>query len=432
MIRHSGWNLLGQTVPLAAALVSIPILIHRIGDSRFGFLSIAWMLVGYFSLFDLGISRALTHGISRRWSEDDRADVTDLVWTGLLTLLGIGLLASAVIVGASGWIATSFINVEPELQGEATLGLIVLAGAIPFVILTAGLRGILEARQDFRAINLALMPLGVLLYVGPVLVSLVSTALPLVVTSLLVVRMASFLALFVQCARTVDGFLRVRTSRSSLRDLLSLGGWMTVSNTVSPIMVNMDRLFIGARLSLATVTYYVTPFEIVSKLLVLSGAVASASFPEFSRLAGREERQSARRYFLVTSLTLASVLVPASLLAAYFAHDVLRLWVSAELADRSALIMQLLAAGMVINGLSSVPFAYVQGAGRADVTAKFHLLELALYLPLLFFCLARFGITGAAIAWVTRVSIDAALLFGFAALDLWHRPGSRADVEVTA
>ena len=408
-------------MPLVAALVSIPILIHRIGDSRFGFLSIAWMLVGYFSLFDLGIGRALTHGISRRWADNEDADVGDLVWTGLLSLAAIGAVASAAIVGMSQWLATSFINVEPELQAEATTGLALLAGAVPFVILTAGLRGILEARQDFRAINLALMPLGVLLYLAPVLVSQFTVSLPLIVLSLLVVRMASFLALFVQCARTIEGFLRIRASRATLKDLLSFGGWMTVSNIVSPVMVNMDRLFIGARLSLATVTYYVTPFEIVSKLLVLPGAVASASFPEFSRLCGRNDHRAARRYFFVTVLTLASVLIPASMLAAYFAHDVLRLWVSVELADRSALIMQVLAAGIAINGLSSVPFAYVQGTGRADITAKFHLLELVLYLPLLFLCLAEFGITGAAIAWVTRVSIDASLLFGFASLDLWHR-----------
>jgi O-antigen/teichoic acid export membrane protein len=213
----------------------------------------------------------------------------------------------------------------------------------------------------------------------------------------------------------------VRVSKAAGKELLSFGGWMTVSNVVSPAMVNMDRLFIGSLLTVSAVTYYVTPFEVVSKLLVIPSAIAGASFPEFSRLSKASEGDDVRHYFLSNLRLVAALLVPAALVLFVVAHPLLSVWVSAGLAERSAGIMRLLAVGIVVNGLAYIPFAYVQGMGRSDVTARFHLLELVAYVPALYLLIGRFGLIGVAMAWVMRVSLDAVLLFGYSATHL-RRP----------
>ena len=51
-------------------------------------------------------------------------------------------------------------------------------------------------------------------------------------------------------------------------------------------------------------------------------------------------------------------------------------------------------------------FAVVQGAGRPDLTAKFHLVELPIYLIALTVLVRHYGIEGAAIAWTLRVALD--------------------------
>ena len=55
-----------MAVPVLIALAAIPLLIKGMGEERFGLLSIIWMGVGYFSLFDLGLGRALTKLIAER------------------------------------------------------------------------------------------------------------------------------------------------------------------------------------------------------------------------------------------------------------------------------------------------------------------------------------------------------------------------------
>ena len=54
-VRNVLWSLAGTGLPLIVAAASIPSLIAALGTTRFGVLSLAWIVVGYFSLFDLGL-----------------------------------------------------------------------------------------------------------------------------------------------------------------------------------------------------------------------------------------------------------------------------------------------------------------------------------------------------------------------------------------
>ena len=130
--------------------------------------------------------------------------------------------------------------------------------------------------------------------------------------------------------------------------------------------------------------------------------------------AGDTAASARRRHFRRTSaLALLAAFVPAAFVFA-FAHPILSAWISPSFADESHQILRVLLVGVAINGASYIPFALVQGSGRADMTAKFHLLELCLYVPALLALLSTFGALGAAFAWVARVTLDAALLFGYA------------------
>lgn len=66
LARNGVFNIIGQGVPLLAAFFAIPRLIHGLGTDRFGVLTLVWMVIGYFSLFDLGLGRALTQVVAEK------------------------------------------------------------------------------------------------------------------------------------------------------------------------------------------------------------------------------------------------------------------------------------------------------------------------------------------------------------------------------
>jgi O-antigen/teichoic acid export membrane protein len=73
-------------------------------------------------------------------------------------------------------------------------------------------------------------------------------------------------------------------------------------------------------------------------------------------------------------------------------------------------VAALLAVGALAHGLAQPSFNLLQAAGRADLTAKVHLIEMPLYATYLWWLTARFGIVGTASAWLLRVSLSAAVL----------------------
>src|SRR3954463_4133366 len=85
LARNTFLNLFAQLAPLVVAFVSVPILITALGSDRFGVLTLAWTLIGYFGLFDLGLGRALVQAVSEALGggdDDERlSDVTSIALT---------------------------------------------------------------------------------------------------------------------------------------------------------------------------------------------------------------------------------------------------------------------------------------------------------------------------------------------------------------
>src|SRR5215470_6216410 len=87
LAKNTLWNLIGSGAPMLVAVFCIPTLIRGLGKERFGVLTLAWALIGYASLFDLGLGRALTQLVARKLGEEKEQEIPSLVWTSLLLML---------------------------------------------------------------------------------------------------------------------------------------------------------------------------------------------------------------------------------------------------------------------------------------------------------------------------------------------------------
>lgn len=411
LTRNVLWNLLGAAAPLLVAIVAIPVLIDGLGIPRFGVLTITWMVVGYFSLFDLGLGRALTKLVAEKLGMGQGKDIPKLIWTALLLMVVLGMFGALVIAVLSPWLVNEVLNIPSELQPETLVAFYLLAVSVPIVISSTGLQGILEAHQRFGLINAVRIPLGIFTFLGPVLVLPFSNSLAPVVAMLVAARLLSWLAFVALCLR-VEPVLRhsVNIDRGMFRPLISFGGWMTVSNIISPLMVNLDRFLIAAVLTMTAVSYYATPYEVVIRLLIVPGALMGVMFPAFAAVL-TQDRDRAAILYSTTIKYIFLLLFPAVLIIVTFANEGLNLWLGSEFADNSTLVLQILAVGVFFNAHANVPFGLVQSAGRPDLTAKLHLVELPFYLLALWWLLNAYGVVGVALAWLLRVVVDTTILF---------------------
>lgn len=412
--RNTLWNFAGRGLPLIVALVAIPLQIEGFGTDRFGLLALFWVVAGYFGLFDMGIGRATTKFVAERLAAKDVDAIPRLVWTSWLAMAGLGIAAALVLAATVPLFVSRLLNVPDDLKDEATRSMYWLALMLPLLLTQAGLQGVLEARQRFDMLNSIQIPAAILGYAVPLLVLIYTTDLGVVMAALWATRCLIWAALAACCLRIMPDLTRPQgISGEHLGRLLRFGGWLSVSNVVSPLMVYADRFLIGSLLTVSAVAYYATPYSIVTQFWIIPASLLPVLFPVFSGMSATANPAFSQIYRrTVKYVFLAMVLLSVALMV--LSRDLMTLWLGAEFARYSAPVLSLLALGVLVNSLAQVPYSVIQASGRPDVTAKFHLLEVMPYFVLLWWCTKEYGIVGTAAAWVVRVSIDAVLLFGFA------------------
>jgi O-antigen/teichoic acid export membrane protein len=413
LLRNTLYNLLGLGLPLFVAIVTIPVLIVSLGLDRFGILTLIWAVVSYFGLLDLGMGRALTRHLAESWAQGDQEQAKRLVSTGLAVMAGLGIGVGILLALGAEWSLRQFsgdIN-----QRETVNAVYAMSAAIPFIIVTSGLRGILEARQAFAVVNAIRLPMGVYTFVAPVIVvKYWENDLGLIAVSLTLGRIVACLAHAWFCYRLLP-YVRnwLRIDRSIIKVLFHTGKWMTVSNLLNPLTVYLDRFVIGLTISLSAVAYYVTPYEIVTKLWIIPGALTAVLFPRFAE-ASISSPVPAPDLFRRGVILLFLVIYPISLGIVLFSLELLTLWLDAEFAEHSYRFLQVFSFGILVNSIAHVPFAFLQGVGRSDRTGRIHAIEFPVYALMLWGAAQTMGLPGVISAWLLRVLADSLLLFYFA------------------
>jgi O-antigen/teichoic acid export membrane protein len=412
LARNSLLNLLGQAAPLLVGVITLPFVVRGLGAERYGLLSLSWVVLGYFTIFDLGLGRAATKYVAEALAKGDNDRVPRLVWTAVTVQASCGGLGALILVAIAPFLVEHVLNIPSTLAGEARATFYCLAIAIPGVLVSSSLMGVLAATQRFDLVN----AVGASFNVLNSLLTLVAVLswnwhLPPIVAMLVASRFLATAVYCWLCLRVLPCLKGLpRCHRRELRALIGFGGWVTVSSIVGPILVYLDRFVIGILLTMAAVAYYSAPYEMVTRLWIIPTSLVATLFPAFSVLTGQGQWERLTYLFSRSTqwvlLTLGSVVV----VLIVFAHDILQVWLGSAFARESTQVLQILAAGVLANSLALMPYSLLQAQGRPDITAKFHLAELPLHGLLVWWLIGLWGTTGAALAWTIRVTVDALLL----------------------
>lgn len=405
------WNFLGGTLPLLVGVVVFPLIIQQYGIERFGILAIAWSLVGYFGLFDMGLSRALTQTVSNKLSQNTKPDeVVTIIHSALTVTWGLGIFGGVILWMISEWLVLDILSVSKSIEYETIQALKTLAIAIPFVVLTSMLRGVMESLHLFKSANFIRMFLGVCTFLGPYLIAFYGISLVYAVYTLLAIRIIAWLmhAYAVHSTELMRKKIKI-FKYNELKPLFTFGGWMTVSNVIGPLMVYFDRFLIAYLLGASAVAYYVAPYEMITKLWIIPGSIAGVLFPIFSK--ERHTNSTGSVDVLIKGMLYVSIILfPIIFLFASFASEGMHLWLGADFATNSTAIVGWFSAGILVNSIGQILYAKIQGLGRPDLTAKLHIFESIPYWLVLYILIKSYGIEGAAMAWFLRVSVDSLLL----------------------
>lgn len=408
--RNTVLNLGGGLLPVALSLVTIPLYIALVGEARYGVLAIAWLLLGYFGVFDLGLGAATAQRMAAM-GQATVAERAQVFWTALVMNCGLGVVGGLLIWPAAHMYFAGSAAISDVLRPEISRAIPWLAVALPLATVSGVLTGALQGRARFLELNaisvggaalVQLLPLAVASWHGP--------DLPWLLAAVVMSRLIVIAVLFSRTSRHVHQGHAWSVSLTEARALLRFGGWVTVSALVSPLMVVLDRFVIGAVLGPRAVAYYTVPFQLAQRTSLVPSALSAALFPRMAAVDPAQSRELAE----TASRSLAVVLTPLTAVGILLMQPFLAVWLNPQFAANSALCGQLLLLGWWINAFALVPFSSLQAAGRPDAVARCHLMEVVPYLAFLYVGLRFLGIPGAALVFGLRTLVDCVLLMHFA------------------
>ncbi|MFZ1518090.1 MAG: flippase [Ignavibacteriaceae bacterium] len=413
--KHTVYNLIGNILPIFFAIFLIPELIKNLGTERFGILGLAWMIIGYFSFFDFGIGRALTKVIAEKIGTEKVNEIPGIFWSSLFFLFIISFLMIVILI--SILLLSDFtysLKISKSLEAESTKIFLLLIFSIPIVITMAGVRGVLEAYQKFATINIIKVILGVTTYLGPVIVLLFIDSLFWVIAFLIIARIVIWILFMYQCFKTNKNIqLNFVVDFKIIKPILKFSLWITIGNIIVPIIFYSDRFLIGTILSASALTFYVTPFELVSRISIIPNAIATVLFPIFS--ANQVIfNASILELFQRGLKAIVLILYPIILVIITFAYEGMEMWVGKEFADKSTFILQILSVGILMNSLSLIPNIFFQGNGKPRIPTLINLAEFPVYIFLMWFAIKEYGLNGAGFVFTLMATIDALLMYLFA------------------
>jgi O-antigen/teichoic acid export membrane protein len=373
--------------------------------SRYGVLAIVWIFLGYFGVFDMGLSRAAANQIAKAKTDND---LQNIFWTALSINAILGLLGGAALYFV-GSVVFAYVFKMPNAMHTSVLSAMPwIAFAAPVSIVSGLLTGTMEGRERFLSLNiigtvvtlaLQIVPLGVAYFYSKRLLWLIPAAVT--------VRALSLIVLAYFALKVVGSCYPKRPQLRWARILFGYGAWISVSNLISPLFSILDKIWIGGIIGATGVSYYLIPERLAGQASVFPAAITRTLFPQLSSGGESEARQTTNNLLNV----VIGAMTPAVVVVMVFMRPFLDVWVGNSFAAIGAPIGVIIAMALWVNGLAYVPSTFLQARGRPDLTARFHLIAIIPYALFLWLFLHLFGLVGGAVAKVLSVIIDTGLLF---------------------
>jgi O-antigen/teichoic acid export membrane protein len=404
--RHSSANLVGSTIPMIVALITIPIYLRFIGAERYGILAIIMILLGYSGFFDFGIGRAVTQRMARMNDASESAR-SDLLWTALTTSLILGAVGSVVLWFGIEYLVGSVVQMSSAHKKEALDAIDWLLIALPLLLPATALTGALHARFRFVEVNLIHILGGVLGQLLPLISAIFGfSELRYLVPITIAGRIFTVVLLFFQCCKYVPLFGRPVFYRAHLLPMISYGGWISVIVIVAPLLVMLDRLAIATLTGARSIANYTIPHDLVSKATIIPGSFYSALFPRMAV----ESEEAGRLLALRASIVLVAIMTPIVITSLFIVQPFLNLWVGDYFAGASYGVAEIVLIGVWLNAIVIPHHARFLSKENPRTIAIIYLLEIPVYCMILWIGILYWGIVGAALAWSSRMFLDVVIL----------------------
>lgn len=398
------FNLVGKTWGAIINIILVPLYIQFLGIESYGLIGFFSMLVGSFSILDLGLGTTINRELAghKEVANSNPNDVRNLTFSLEGIYWSVGLLIGLSILALSSLIAEYWINVE-ELSALTVQNTVLLMGAVlifqwPVNFYNHGLTGlekmvinntILIVMTTLRAVGV----LFVLKYISPTITAFFAWQAATSAIHVLLMRWALWKNLPKSSSRKIF-------SKEQLKTVSKFAAGMTGISLVTFFLQHIDKVLLSKLLSLSDYGYYSLALALPSVITMIVAPVCAAFFPRLSSLVKQNDSAELKQIYHKSCTMVSALIFPVSLILIFFSYEILFLWTGDEMTtENTYLVGGLLTIGSLFNSLMVMPYYLLISHGWTKFTIYQNTIAAVILVPSLFVLTSMYDALGAAIIW---------------------------------
>ncbi|TMF20471.1 MAG: flippase [Chloroflexi bacterium] len=393
------FNVASQVWLTLLVIVTVPIVLHRVGPAAYGVFVLASLLLGYTALLDLGLTPAVVRSIAVHNARGDRVRLERVLGTALSLLIGLAIVGGGLIALVTPAAVRSVLHVPDALQADARFVLYVAAAGFACNMVLLLFVAIAQGLQRLDLFASRTLALGTVTAIGQVLVVTLGGGLRGLALVTIAINVLSLVVFMLVSRRLLPGIrVRPRLDRSAVGELARFGSMKFLNQAAVQVIFHVDRLIVAAFLPIAAVSYYGVPVSMCQKFVLVQQGITGAFFPAASELHALHDERRLQRLYLSAAKLGVVALIPLAILPSLLAWPILDAWIGPAFADNSAQILAVLALAYGLVAVSAVSGFAADATGHPDWNAGLTIASAVVNLTLTLLLVPRIGAVGAAIA----------------------------------
>lgn len=329
IITNTFSNYTLKFVQILLNLIAIPVLIKNVGAEGFGIILFANVLVGYFSILDLGISQGLTKFVAEYRAKKNFEMLKSIINTSLFFYFFIGLFVAFSITLIVLFDGLELFNISEDSYHVAK-NIFLLAGVLalfawPKIAMEGAFRGI----QKFSILNLTIGIGRVLSVSLAIVLALFGAPLEYIFLAFNLDKLILFFWQYKLLAKHMDywKFEISTVSMHTFKMIFAFSGWIMLGQIAVMLEYQSDQFILASMVSVSAITTYTIVFFLFQLIQQVSGLAASAVMPAVAETKARSDHDTVDFFVLYGSKYHNVLFVPLVIVCYYMAEPFIRLWV---------------------------------------------------------------------------------------------------------
>ncbi len=394
---------LGMGISILFGLIVTPVIIRTLGNESYGLWGLVASFVGFYGLFDFGLSLAVSRFLGNAIGAKDLRQFNQVASTGKCFLGGVSVLViifAIVIVGK----AQSILGIPAEYSAQFRLLIILSAVSVAISLMMSIYAGALLASEDLVFLNLIRIVINVARSLGALMAVLAGKGVVgLAIVSVVTTGLEQSI-IYLRC--------RIRLPQLKPRffgfemplalKLIGFGAATFVAMIADLLRSKLDVILVTRFGGLNQAGIYAVALVVFRYFFRAISAVFNVTWPRLNKLHGAGNQAELQAFFLKAShITAACASLVAGLLIG-LAPLLIRLWLG-DGYDESATVARILIGGYFLDFATNPGIGSLFATGRHRYFAAQTIVEAIASFTLAFILGSRFGMNGVALGIVIPI-----------------------------